>query len=327
MINKLDYIGNEYQLYGVRVISLLNGKSNNVKLLEVKNGLGLELEINLDRGFDITSLKFEGVNFSYLSSCGYVNSAYYDNKGDGFLKSFSAGFLTTCGLTQVGSPNTDENEELPLHGTFSNIPVNNYSYYIKNNKIYLKAEILDENIFNYKLQLLRTIEVNLLKNEFKLKDEIINRGDKITPLQILYHMNLGYPFLDENIKLNIPSNKIVPRNEEAEQYISTALKFDEPTKNYLERCYYHYFNKDNVRISAFNPLSNKGLEISYNSNNLKYFTEWKMCGIRDYVLGLEPGNTLPEGRNIMRKRNELEFINPKEVKKFEFKIKLFNKEK
>ena len=59
MINKLDYIGNEYQLYGVRVISLVNGKSNNVKLLEVKNGLGLELEINLDRGFDITSLKFE----------------------------------------------------------------------------------------------------------------------------------------------------------------------------------------------------------------------------------------------------------------------------
>ena len=32
MINKLDYIGNEYQLYGVRVISLVNGKSNNVKL-------------------------------------------------------------------------------------------------------------------------------------------------------------------------------------------------------------------------------------------------------------------------------------------------------
>ena len=56
MINKLDYIGNEYQLYGVRVISLVNGKSNNVKLLEVKNGLGLELEINLDRGFDISSL-------------------------------------------------------------------------------------------------------------------------------------------------------------------------------------------------------------------------------------------------------------------------------
>ena len=59
MINKLDDIGNEYQLYGDRVISLVKGKSNNVTLLEVKNGLGLELEINLDRGFDITSLKRE----------------------------------------------------------------------------------------------------------------------------------------------------------------------------------------------------------------------------------------------------------------------------
>lgn len=327
MNNKLEYIGNEFQLYGVRVITLNNGKSNNVKLLEVKNGIGLELEINLDRCFDITSLKLNGINFSYLASCGYVNSSYYDNKGDGFLKSFCAGFLTTCGLTQVGSPNVDNNEELPLHGTISNIPVSNYYYYIKNNKIYLKAEILDENIFSYKLQLLRTIEISLLKNEFKVKDEIINRGDKVTPLQILYHMNLGYPFLNENLKINIPSNKIIPRNEEANKYIESALSFEKPTKGFVERCYYHYFNKNKVKIDVFNPTLSKGLIMSYDASNLKFFTQWKMCGIRDYVLGLEPGNTLPEGRNIMRKRNELEFINPKETKKFEFKINLYNKEK
>lgn len=31
-------------------------------------------------------------------------------------------FLTTCGLQAVGSPCTDEGEELPLHGSIANYP-------------------------------------------------------------------------------------------------------------------------------------------------------------------------------------------------------------
>ncbi len=43
-------------------------------------------------------------------------------KGDGFLKSFTAGFLTTCGLEGAGAPSVDEGEAVPMHGTISNTP-------------------------------------------------------------------------------------------------------------------------------------------------------------------------------------------------------------
>ena len=54
----------------------------------------------------------------------------------------------------------------------------------------------------------------------------------------------------------------------------------------------------------------------------KYFVEWKMNGIRDYVLGLEPGNCLPDGRNVMRTKNILDFIKPNEKKEFNIKIEI-----
>ena len=61
-------------------------------------------------GADISRLRCRGVNLSYLSPCGYVGPAYYESEGAGWLKSFTAGFLTTCGLRVVGSPCVDERE-------------------------------------------------------------------------------------------------------------------------------------------------------------------------------------------------------------------------
>ena len=40
----------------------------------------------------------------------------------------------------------------------------------------------------------------------------------------------------------------------------------------------------------------------------------------DYVVGLEPANAIPEGRDVVRKRGELEMIQPGEVRTFEFEI-------
>ena len=50
--------------------------------------------------------------------------------------------------------------------------------------------------------------------------------------------------------------------------------------------------------------------MTYDNKALPYFTEWKMMGKKDYVLGLEPGNCLPDGRDIMRQTGKLAFLEP-----------------
>ena len=46
----------------------------------------------------------------------------------------------------------------------------------------------------------------------------------------------------------------------------------------------------------------------YNKDELPCFTEWKLMGKRDYVLGLEPGNCTPDGRDVLRKNGTLKFL-------------------
>ena len=60
--------------------------------------------------------------------------------------------------------------------------------------------------------------------------------------------------------------------------------------------------------------------MSYSSESLKCFTEWKMMGEFDYVLGVEPGNAFPDGRDVMREKGMLETLKPQEEKMFELKF-------
>ena len=174
MSNK--YIGHENQICGVTPYTLCGGKAEGMRMLNVRNTKGLEFEISLDRCGDISRLRFKGENYGYFSPCGYVAPTYYDNKGAGFLKSFTAGFFTTCGLTAVGSPCTDNGEELPLHGTVSHIPCDNYSYYAENNNLHIKLTIRDASIFSHKLILEREYICPLDKNEIYLTDTVRNIG-------------------------------------------------------------------------------------------------------------------------------------------------------
>jgi hypothetical protein len=89
---------------------------------------------------------------------------------------------------------------------------------------------------------------------------------------------------------------------------------EKPQAQYEECCYY-YDVKENIgetRVGIYNEDIEKGLIMAYNKSALPYFTEWKMMGKKDYVLGLEPGNCTPDGRDVLRKQGKLQFLKPEE---------------
>ena len=306
------YLGHQGQISGVDEVVLAKGKGKGMTLLQVRNGLGLEITFSADRAMDISRVILKGDNLGYFSPCGYVSPSFYDNRGAGFLKSFTAVFMTTCGLTAVGTPCTDNGEELPLHGTIANTPCENYSYSETESEIIVKAEVRDAAIFAHQLILVREYRISKSKNKLSLCDKIKNIGSDETPLEVLYHCNIGYPLLSENTVLDIDSINTEPRNEHAKSGLADCLKMEKPQCGYEEMCYYHILK--NGRVSAYNPDINKRLTISFDVRELPYFVEWKMMGEHDYVLGLEPGNCLPDGRNVMREKGLLEFLKPNEEK-------------
>ena len=240
-----EYIGHDSQLYGIEEHRLVGGKGDGMRLIEINNGKGLELTVSPDRNGDITRLRFRGINMSYMSPCGYVAPAYYDSIGSNWLNSFTAGFLTTCGLNGVGTPCTDEGEEIPLHGSIANQPCEQAYFYEKNGKLIVKSVTKDETIFGRKLRLNRKLSVSLEKNEFTIKDTIRNTGGKKEPFEILYHMNMGYPLLDEDSVITIPANSVVGRDDHASEDIDNWMNMEKPQADYQERCYYHKFKDEN----------------------------------------------------------------------------------
>ena len=80
------YIGHELQLYGVEEVRLQGGKGDGMRMLNVRNGKGLELTISLDRCADIVRASLKGDNYGYFAPCGYVAPQYYDDKDAGFLR-------------------------------------------------------------------------------------------------------------------------------------------------------------------------------------------------------------------------------------------------
>lgn len=316
------YIGHPSQLSGVEQHMLLNGKAKGMTLLEVRTPKGLNITLSADRAMDISRISFKGINMGYFSPCGYVAPSFYDCVGDGFLKSFTAGFLTTCGLTAVGTPCTDNGETLPLHGTISNTPCENFYYTEDDDKINIFATVRDAAIFNHQLVLNRKYTVSKIDNSICIEDTVENTGSKTEPCMLLYHMNMGYPLLSENAIVNIPHNCVKGRNAHAQEDIKNCLTMEKPQKGYEERCYYYDVKQLNniAKAGIFNPDIKCGLIISYDKTALDCFTQWKMMGEYEYVLGLEPGNCTPDGRDINRKDGILKLIQPSGQYKTKIKI-------
>ena len=131
---------------------------------------------------------------------------------------------------------------------------------------------------------------------------------------------MGYPLLKEDSIIFIDSKDVKARNEHALTGIDRWNKMEVPTPGYEEMCYYHKMKSSLGKAGIYSPSENIGLFIEYDSNKLKEFTEWKMMGVRDYVLGLEPGNVNPDGYVINKGKGLLTYLKPNEKLNYELKI-------
>ncbi len=105
-------------------------------------------------------------------------------------------------------------------------------------------------------------------------------------------------------------------------YDSVGLGFLNPLRRvcdhlrsgYQECCYYYDAKAQDgiARAGIYSPSINKGVVLSYDKRQLPCFVEWKMMGKNDYVLGLEPDNCTPDGRDVLRKNGTLRFLEPNE---------------
>lgn len=327
----LKYVGDISQLFGIREYTLSGGKAKGIKAFDVRNGSGMEFTVLADRCLDIAGLSFNGTNCSYISKTGLVAPEYYNENDIGFLRSFFSGFLTTCGLRNVGVPCVDNDESFPLHGRISNTPAEEVcasTDWIDDVPVLtIRGKIREARLFGENMVLARKIICKYGENKITIQNSIENLGFKKEALMLLFHFNMGYPLLDENANLVSPTSELTPRDAEAEKGKATYNFCQPPTSEYSEQVFYHNLKSDSqnkTSVALINNTLELGVAIHFNKKQLFNFTQWKQMGESEYVMGMEPGNCYVGGRTDPRNEEIMEYLEPGEVRNFDLTVELLS---
>lgn len=327
----LKYVGDFSQVFGIKEYTLTAGKAKGVKAFDVKTGSGLEFTVLADRSLDISALSFKGTNCSYLSKTGIIAPEYYNEQDNGFLRSFFSGFLTTCGLRNVGSPCIENGESLSMHGRISNTPGEDIcaqTEWIDGIPILtISGKMREAMLFGENLILKRKIICKYGENKIIIQNSVENFGFKKEALMLLFHFNIGYPLLDKDALLATPTAELDPRDAEAEKGRAFYAQCQPPTPEYAEQVFYHRLKADqqgNTSVALVNRKIELGIAIHFNKNQLFNFTQWKQMGEGEYVMGLEPCNCYVGGRTDPRNDGVLEYLAPGEIRNFELTIEVLN---
>ena len=265
---------NEKKLGNVAQIRLAQDVTiQNKSCILVKNG-ELELLFNKTNALDIVWAKYKGVNLSFLSKNG-LN----DGRGD-FASNFEGGFLYTCGMDNISSCV----EGKPIHGSLHYSPAQNVSVCETDGAVCVSGEVKETALFGKNLVLVRKYTVT--ENSLDICDTVENRDFKDTEFVLLYHVNYGYPFLDECLRLDIPASKSEPLTEIARARQADMLRITDPVDGGDEDVYYHTMNTGKVTLE--NPDKNITVKMLYSTESFPVTLEWKSMISGDYALGIEP---------------------------------------
>jgi len=327
----LARVGDISQIAGVRQVVLNDGVERGVRAAEFKTGSGLDFTVLIDRGLDISSAAFNGQSLAWRSSTGDVSPAYFDEPALGWLRSFYGGLVVTCGLTYAGAPCVDQGKALGLHGRVSNTPAHSISSdaaWVRGSYLmWVKGKVRETTVFGENLELTRRISARLGESKIWIHDKVTNLGCQETEHMILYHINAGFPVIDDGSKLIAPVVDYKPRDADAEIEKELYASFPAPTKGFRERVYYLEMAEDAkgcVTAALVNPSFNNGqgfgFYVKYPKHELPKFSEWKMANQGTYVVGLEPANCWVEGRAKERERGTLQFLKPGETRDYHLEI-------
>ena len=297
-------ISNFDQVAYLRRYTLTEGKEAGLKVIEVYNGR-LRFLLNESKALDMMQLFHGGVNCSFLSKNGFTARELP------FPKRFEGGMLYTCGLDSVGA-----REGYDLHGSIHNAPAKVLRAECGEEGILIVAEIADTELFGKNLALTRKVSTAIGSDSVTVEDTLVNSGTKEEDYCILYHVNLGYPLLDEGVEITADEEEVLPRTAWAEERMKDRLRFSAPKNDEEERCYFIRHRRPLVK--AVNRKLKKSFELAYSQETLPCFIQWCSAASGDYALGLEPASTYLDGKFTYRK------IAPDESVKFKLTLSVKN---
>lgn len=286
---------------GIRAVTLDDGAGRGVRILEIRTAAGLDADVLVDRAMDVGELRLRGRNLAFLSPTGVRHPSFHhgeEEDGLGFLRSFT-GALVTVGLDHAFGPQESDADRFAypgrrrvlhgLHGRVANLPARLIGYGERWDDaagactLWAEGVVRQSAVFGEHLELRRRIEAPLHAARLHLVDEVVNCGFEPVPHCLLWHVNFGWPLVDDATLLRLPAEPgrppgrvgplgppVVGRPEAV-----TALRPEADAEGRAE-----------ARI--VNPELGLGVRLRWRADAMPAFVLWSHLRAGAYTIGFEP---------------------------------------
>lgn len=330
----MQRVGRLEQVAGVRLVERGDGTERGVRVLEFRTGSGFSFDVMVDRAMDVGRCEHNGRALGWQSATGFIGPWYYEPEDLGWLRGFGGGLLTTCGMEHALFMAEDtaahyhypakETERFGLHGRVSYLPATLTGYGARWDgdecTLWAEGEIVQAAVFGENLILRRRVEAQVGADHLTIHDEVTNAGWNPTPHMYLYHVNVGFPALDNGSELLIPAENPSPRGDHS---VEGYRAFHGPAESYVEQVTEHDVRAEadgSVPVAVVNRNAGFGAYEVFNRNQLPRHFIWRMLGQGAYVVGIEPSTNRTSGRIPARASGELIILNPGETRIYDLEL-------
>lgn len=246
--------------------------------------------------------------------------------GLGWLDGFNE-LLCRCGLAFNGPPGNDAGarspieSQLTLHGRIANLPAQRVEVHLDPagpGRIAVTGVVDECTLFGPQLRLTSTLSVDAGGTTIHVEDRIENLGATETELELLYHINVGPPFLDAGARVLAPAAEVAPRDPRAAEGIDEFDRYLGPTPGYAEQAYFYRLHSaadGRTAVLLHNAAAKLGFSVACSVRELPCFTLWKCTQpLADgYVTGLEPGVNFPNFKAFEREQGRVHRLPPQQA--------------
>lgn len=308
--------------WSIRKSTLKGGLRDGVDVIEVHNG-ALSYVVVPTRGMGIWRGEYRGNFLGWRAPVlGPVHPKFVnqqDRGGIGWLEGFDE-LLCRCGLAWNGPPGQDEQTKafLTLHGRIANSPAHCVEVRVNLDppfELTVIGHVSESYLFGPPLHLTTTLTTVPGSNRLVIHDLVENRGAIPAEMQLLYHCNIGPPFLESGSRITVPFSEMAPLTPRAAEGIDTYETYQGPKPGYREQVYVYEPAADQAGKALAllaNATGDKGLALRWSKAELPCFIVWKnTAAIEDgYVTGLEPSTNYPNFKAFERQQGRVRTLPP-----------------
>ncbi len=301
--------------WSVRKSILRGGRRDGIDLIEVHNG-ALSFSVLPTRGMGLWRGEYRGNFLGWRAPfLGPVHPRFVDQEergGLGWLRGFDE-WLCRCGLASNGPPGEDRGSRLTLHGRVANTP----AFYVEARvnldppyELSVLGQVEEAGLFFGNLRLTTLYTTVPGSNRLVIHDVVENHAAQPAEVQLLYHCNMGPPFLEPGSRVIAPVREMAPLTPRAAEGIDTYDTYAGPVAGFAEQVYCYDLLADpagKTMALLYNAAADRGLVLRWHRPELPCFTVWKnTAALEDgYVTGLEPATNFPNFKRFERQQGRV----------------------